>query len=49
LKLFGNKKLSIYNSWVSTVSTTAINGYIPLFAITVLGARNQQMGLITSP
>ncbi|PLT35057.1 hypothetical protein CUU64_06650 [Bacillus sp. V5-8f] len=43
-----NEKLSIYNGIASTASTTMVNGYIPLFAISVLGASNNQMGLITS-
>ncbi|MGF2614219.1 MFS transporter [Rossellomorea vietnamensis] len=48
MKLNNNEKLSIYNGVASTVSTNAVNGYIPLFAIGVLGASNTQMGLITS-
>lgn len=48
LKLTANEKLSIQHGIASTVSTTAVNGYIPLFALGVLGATNQQMGLITS-
>ncbi|WP_421382753.1 MFS transporter [Bacillus salacetis] len=48
MKLNNNEKLSIYNGIASTVSTNAVNGYIPLFAIGVLGASNTQMGLITS-
>ncbi|WP_409305561.1 MFS transporter [Peribacillus sp. SCS-155] len=43
-----NEKLSIYNGVASTVSVNMVNGYIPLFAMTVLGASNNQMGLITS-
>ncbi len=43
-----NEKLSIYNGLASTISTNAVNGYIPLLAISVLGATNQQMGLISS-
>ncbi|RFU65336.1 MFS transporter [Peribacillus glennii] len=43
-----NEKLSIYNGIASTASTNMVNGYIPLFAISVLGATNNQMGLITS-
>ncbi|RHW38056.1 MFS transporter [Neobacillus notoginsengisoli] len=42
------EKISLYHGLASTVSTTAVNGYIPLFALSVLGASNQQMGLITS-
>lgn len=48
MKLNHNEKLSVYNGVASTVSTNAVNGYIPLFAIGVLGASNTQMGLITS-
>ncbi|TYR73328.1 MFS transporter [Rossellomorea vietnamensis] len=48
MKFNKNEKLSIYNGIASTVSTNAVNGYIPLFAIGVLGASNTQMGLITS-
>jgi MFS family permease len=48
LKLNENERLSIYNGLASTISTNAVNGYIPLFALSVLGATNQQMGLITS-
>lgn len=43
-----NEKLSIYNGITSTISTNTVNGYIPLFAIGVLGATNEQIGLITS-
>ncbi|WP_156319823.1 MFS transporter [Bacillus sp. FJAT-18017] len=48
MNVSNNEKLSIYHGLASTVSTTAVNGYIPLFAISVLGATNEQMGLITS-
>ncbi|WP_139070166.1 MFS transporter [Bacillus sp. FJAT-27225] len=48
MSLNKNEKLSIYHGLASTVSTTAVNGYIPLFALSVLGASNEQMGLITS-
>jgi MFS family permease len=48
LKYTHNEKLSIYNGLASTISTNAVNGYIPLLAISVLGATNQQMGLISS-
>ncbi|WP_409276007.1 MFS transporter [Neobacillus sp. SCS-31] len=43
-----DEKLSLYHGLASTISTTAVNGYIPLFAISVLGATDGQMGLITS-
>lgn len=48
MKLNQNEKLSIYNGLASTVSTNMVNGYIPLFAIGVVGATNQQIGLIVS-
>src|SRR4051794_4752140 len=48
LNLTKNEKISMYHGLASTVSTTAVNGYIPLFALSVLGATNEQMGLITS-
>ncbi|WP_316568687.1 MFS transporter [Neobacillus sp. YIM B06451] len=43
-----DEKLSLYHGLASTISTTAVNGYIPLFAISVLGVTDGQMGLITS-
>ncbi|RDU38798.1 MFS transporter [Neobacillus piezotolerans] len=43
-----DEKFSLYHGLASTISTTAVNGYIPLFAISVLGATDGQMGLITS-
>jgi Na+/melibiose symporter-like transporter len=48
LKFNGNEKWSIYNGLASTAATNMVNGYIPLFAISVLGATNQQIGLIVS-
>jgi MFS family permease len=48
LKFNENEKLSIYNGLASTAATNMVNGYIPLFAIGVLGATNQQIGLIVS-
>lgn len=48
MKFNHNEKFSIYNGLASTVSTNMVNGYIPLFAIGVLGATNQQIGLIVS-
>ncbi|AGX04354.1 Permeases of the major facilitator superfamily protein [Bacillus sp. NRRL B-14911] len=48
MKYTQNEKLSIYNGLASTISTNAVNGYIPLLAISVLEATNQQMGLISS-
>jgi MFS family permease len=40
--------MSMWHGVTSTISQTLVNGYIPLFAISVLGATNQQMGLISS-
>jgi len=48
LKFNENEKLSIYNGLASTAATNMVNGYIPLFAIGVLGATNHQIGLIVS-
>lgn len=48
MKFNENEKLSIYNGLASTAATNMVNGYIPLFAIGVLGATNQQIGLIVS-
>ncbi|PLR76668.1 MFS transporter [Bacillus sp. V3-13] len=48
MKFSPNERFSIYHGLASTVSTNAVNSYIPLFALGVLGASNQQMGLITS-
>lgn len=48
MKFRKNEKLSIYNGLASTAATNMVNGYIPLFAIGVLGATNQQIGLIVS-
>lgn len=48
MKFRENEKLSIYNGLASTAATNMVNGYIPLFAIGVLGATNQQIGLIVS-
>lgn len=42
------ERTSLYHGLASTISTTAVNGYIPLFALSVLGATNEQMGMITS-
>ncbi|MFT9597291.1 MFS transporter [Mesobacillus sp.] len=48
MKFNENEKLSIYNGLASTAATNMVNSYIPLFAIGVLGATNQQIGLIVS-
>ena len=43
-----NKKESIKHAIATTVSQNLVNAYIPLFAISVIGVTNQQMGLINS-
>lgn len=43
-----NEKMSIYHGMVSTLATNTSNSYIPLFAMTILGATNYQVGLISS-
>jgi MFS family permease len=43
-----NEKLSIYNGVASTVVVSISNNYFSLFAISVLGASNYQVGLISS-
>jgi MFS family permease len=43
-----NEKLSILNGAASIVANSLVSGFIPLFAIGVLGATNQQVGLISS-
>lgn len=43
-----NEKLSILNGASSIVANSLVSGFIPLFAIGVLGATNQQVGLISS-
>ena len=43
-----NEKMSIYHGMASAVATNTSNSYIPLFAMTILGATNYQVGLISS-
>ncbi|KAB2337691.1 MFS transporter [Cytobacillus depressus] len=43
-----NEKLSIRNGIATTVVLNICNNYFPLFAISVLGATNYQVGLISS-
>jgi MFS family permease len=43
-----NEKFSIYNGVASTIVVSLSNNYFSLFAITVLGATNYQVGLISS-
>ncbi|MFZ3588706.1 MFS transporter [Bacillus sp. DJP31] len=43
-----NERLSIWNGGASIISQSLITGFIPLFAIQVLGASNFQIGLISS-
>ncbi|MCF6093125.1 MFS transporter [Microaerobacter geothermalis] len=43
-----NKKFSIYNGAYSMIAQTLVASYLPLYAIHVLGATNQQVGWISS-
>jgi MFS family permease len=43
-----NERLSIWNGAFSIMSLNLVVGFIPLFAIEVLGASNQQVGLLSS-
>ncbi|MCA1030466.1 MFS transporter [Bacillus timonensis] len=43
-----NEKLSIWNGAASIISNSFISGFVPLFAIGVLQATNQQIALISS-
>jgi MFS family permease len=43
-----NERLSIWNGAASIISQSFITGFIPLFAIQILGASNLQVGLISS-
>lgn len=43
-----NEKISIYHGMVSTVAANLASNYYPIFAITILGATNYQVGLISS-
>lgn len=43
-----NEKISIYHGMATTVSVNFSNNFFPIFAITILGATNYQVGLISS-
>ncbi|MGE7023956.1 MFS transporter [Solibacillus cecembensis] len=43
-----NEKMSIYHGMASAVATNMSNSYIPIFAMTILGVTNYQVGLISS-
>lgn len=43
-----NEKMSIYHGMASTLAANTSSTYIPLFAMTILGATNYQVGLISS-
>ncbi|WP_462409820.1 MFS transporter [Neobacillus sp. Marseille-QA0830] len=43
-----NEKISIYHGMVSSVATNLASNYYPIFAISILGATNYQVGLISS-
>ncbi|MFC4322700.1 MFS transporter [Litchfieldia salsa] len=43
-----NEKISIWNGAASVITNSFITSFIPLFAIGVLGASNQQVGLLSS-
>lgn len=43
-----NERNSIWNGAFSIIAMSLVTGFIPLFAIQVLGATNQQVGLISS-
>ncbi|GHH96891.1 MFS transporter [Neobacillus kokaensis] len=43
-----NEKISIYHGMVSTIALNLASNYFPIFAITILGATNYQVGLISS-
>ncbi|MCM3764395.1 MFS transporter [Neobacillus niacini] len=43
-----NEKISIYHGMVSTVAANLASNYYPIFAISILGATNYQVGLISS-
>ncbi|ATP38613.1 MFS transporter [Solibacillus sp. R5-41] len=43
-----NEKMSIYHGMASAVAANMSNSYIPIFAMTILGATNYQVGLISS-
>ncbi len=43
-----NEKISIYHGMVSTIAVNLAGNYFPIFAISILGATNYQVGLISS-
>jgi MFS family permease len=43
-----NEKISIYHGMASTIALNFSNNFFPIFAITMLGATNYQVGLISS-
>lgn len=43
-----NEKISIYHGMASTIALNFSNNFLPIFAITILGATNYQVGLISS-
>src|SRR4051812_44383659 len=43
-----NEKISIYHGMASTVALNFSSNFFPIFAITILGATNYQVGLISS-
>jgi MFS family permease len=43
-----NEKVSIYHGMVSTIAVNLAGNFFPIFAITILGASNYQVGLISS-
>ncbi|MEG0472584.1 MAG: MFS transporter [Solibacillus sp.] len=43
-----NEKMSIYHGMASAVAVNMSNSYVPIFAMTILGATNYQVGLISS-
>lgn len=43
-----NEKISIYHGMVSTIAVNLASNFYPIFAISILGATNYQVGLISS-
>ncbi|MGG3470548.1 MFS transporter [Neobacillus pocheonensis] len=43
-----NEKISIYHGMVSTIAVNLAGNFFPIFAISILGANNYQVGLISS-
>ncbi|WP_342527820.1 MFS transporter [Chryseomicrobium sp. FSL W7-1435] len=43
-----NERISIYNGMASTMAVNITNTFFPLFMITILGASNYQVGLLSS-